>query len=78
MLYPKLAKLLIVKFTIGLSLQKEALINKGLQLNLMLAVFTKEQGLAINPLLELLVEGVNRLEIPVYRTTTAAVAITNL
>jgi hypothetical protein len=76
-LYPEPMKLLTVKITVGSSSQTEALIDGGLQLNLISAVLAKEQGLTIDPLLELLAEGVNRSEIPVYGTTTAGVTITD-
>jgi hypothetical protein len=49
----------------------------GLNL-IMSAVLAKEQELTVDPLLKLLAEGVNRLEILVYRTTTADVGITDL
>jgi hypothetical protein len=76
-LYLELVKLLTVEFTVGLSLKAEALINESLQLNLMSAVLAKEQGLPVNPLLELLAEGVNRSKILVYSTTTAGVTFTD-
>jgi hypothetical protein len=69
--------LLTVKVTVQSSSQKEALINRGSQLNLMSALLAKEQRLTIKPLPKLIAEGVNRLEIPVYRTTTAGIAITD-
>jgi hypothetical protein len=53
------------------------LIDRGSQLNLISAVLAKEQGLTINPLPDLLAEGVNGSEIPVYGTTTAGVTITD-
>jgi hypothetical protein len=73
----KLAKLLTVKFAIGNSGLKEAMIDGGSQLNLLLAILVKEQGLQVNPLLELLVEGVGGFELLVYRTTEANVTITD-
>jgi hypothetical protein len=41
----KLAKLLTIKFAISNLGLKEAIINRGLQLNLLLAILVKEQGL---------------------------------
>jgi hypothetical protein len=76
-LYPEPTKLLTVKITVGSSSQTEALIDGGSQLNLISAVLAKEQGLTIDPLPELLAEGVNGSEIPVYGTTTAGVTITD-
>jgi hypothetical protein len=76
-LYPKPAKLLTVKYTVGSSQPQEAIINRGSQLNLMSALLAKEQGLEIDPLPKLLAEGVNGSELPVYSTTTAEVNITD-
>jgi hypothetical protein len=73
----KPAKLLTVKFAIGNSGLKEAMIDGGSQLNLLSAILAKEQGLQVNPLPELLVEGVGGFELPVYGTTEANVTITD-
>ena len=54
MVFPKLYKLLIVKATINSLEEKEAVINLGLQLNLILALFTKERGLKVYLLLDLI------------------------
>jgi hypothetical protein len=76
-LYPKPARLLTVNAIIGLSKLKEALINGGSQLNLISKSLVTEQGLCTNPMLKLLVEEVNRSEIPVYSIITADITITN-
>jgi hypothetical protein len=76
-LYSKPAKLLIVKYTVGLSQLQEAIIDRGSQLNLISALLAKEQGLEINPLLKLLAKGVNGSKLLVYSTTIAEVNITD-
>jgi hypothetical protein len=76
-LYPKPARLLTVNATIGSSKSKEALIDGGLQLNLISKSLVTEQGLCTNSMLKLLAEGVNGSEILVYGITTADVTITD-
>jgi hypothetical protein len=73
----KLAKLLTVKFAISNLGLKEAIIDGGLQLNLLSAILAKEQGLQVNSLPELLVEGVGGFKLPVYGTIEANVTITD-
>jgi hypothetical protein len=77
-LYLKLAKLLTVSVTVDPSpLLKEALINRGSQLNLMSALLVKEIGLKVTLLPKILAEGVNRSKLTVYSTTTAQLDITD-
>jgi len=62
---------------VGSSGPFEALIDGGSQLNLLSAVVAKEQGLQVDPLPQLLAEGVNGSSIPVYGTTTVKTTITD-
>jgi hypothetical protein len=77
-LYLTLAKLLTVSVTINLSpLKQEALINRGSQLNLILALLVKEIELKVTLLLKILAQRANRSKLTVYSTTTASVDVTN-
>jgi hypothetical protein len=53
------------------------LINRGLQLNLILALLVKEIGLKVTLLLKILAQRANRSKLIVYSTTTASVDVTN-
>jgi hypothetical protein len=77
-LYLTLAKLLTVSVTINLlPLKQEALINRGSQLNLILALLVKEIELKVTLLLKILAQRANRSNLTVYSTTTTSVDITN-
>lgn len=55
----------------------QAMVDPGSQLNLISAVLAKEQSLQVNPIPELLAEGVGGSEVAVYGSTVANVAITD-
>jgi len=74
-LYPKPTKLLTVKAAIGQSEPFEALIDGGLELNLLSARLAKEQDLVVHPLPKLLAKGVGGKAIKIYGTTLAAIRI---
>ena len=76
-LYPRPSRLLTVQAVVGSSGAFEALIDGGSQLNLISAMVAKEQSLQVDPLPQLLAEGVNGSSIPVYGTTTAMTTITD-
>ena len=66
-----------VQCTIKLSQPQEAMIDPGSQLNLMSAILAKEQDLPINPLPNILAEGVNGGKLTVYGTAETDVTITD-
>jgi hypothetical protein len=77
-LYLTLAKLLNISVTINLlPLKQEALINRGSQLNLILALLVKEIELKVTLLLKILAQRVNRSKLIVYSTTTTSLDVTN-
>jgi hypothetical protein len=77
-LYLTLAKLLTISVTINLlPLKQEALINRGSQLNLILALLVKEIELKVTLLLKILAQRVNRSKLIVYSTTTTSLDVTN-
>jgi hypothetical protein len=66
-----------VQCTIKLSQPQEAMIDPGSQLNLMSAILAKEQDLPINPLPNILAEGINGGKLTVYGTAETDVTITD-
>ena len=74
-LYPKPAKLLTVKVSLGQSEPIEALLDGGSQLNLISASLAAEQGLLVHPLPKLLADGVNGKELKIHGTTMVTMKV---
>jgi hypothetical protein len=76
-MYPKYTRLLTVRASIGDTSDVEVLIDGGSQLNLISALLVKELDLTVKPLPQMLAEGVNGSELPIYGTTDTDVTITD-
>jgi hypothetical protein len=69
------ARLLTVKVGVEGAKPEDAVVDGGSQLNLISAIFAKERGLKVDPLPDLLAEGVSGDKLTIYGTTDASISI---